>query len=905
MFSPSRAPFVIALFVLFAASCSSSEPADNDEYVAQVSEAAQTAQDTDGASIGHPYLTSWLNNHMFAVGSNRLLHVRYSPNGTAWNDWSVWTAGFGNGEAKFVTPWLNNYVFAIGSNDVPYARWYSASGGWSSWNVWDTGLPGGTAKSITPLVNNHMFAIATNGVPYLRYFNGTAWNSWQIWNTGLPGGTAKAITPWVNNVLLAIGSDSNVYERHWTGSAWTPWVKWGGGVKQITPVANNRAVAIGTDDVIYTRTLSGSTWGAWASWTSGLPTGKAKQVTASVNQHVFAIGTDDMPYVRSWNGTAWSNWSTWNNGLPAGKAKYISAFVNGRVFAIGADSRVYVRTNMAGTWSTWTDFSGAMGAVYSPPTLPNLAAESTGNKVIYELANAATKTHLYTSSVTVKDTKLSQGFALQGVVGMVRNATGDRPVYRFRSPSGKYILTWSPSEIQNLVASGWVGESLVGYIRSTQVSNTAPLFRLLHPGTGDYITTHLTGARVKLESRGWVNQGILGFVYVHDGTPNDSWYKSLDGSPPPVGFRRKSGAFANAITGASTFPIWYWAKIPSFQFGPDGKFQYEVFLNKDASTGLGNVTVNGNLYTLRRLQQFLQGNGGHSMFYDPSAMTGVAMTSWGQLNTTYAPGKDSGTTGAGLGNTVTGRAGVSSGHILGLGKTNWDYISACKFFYPEPWPISNCQGGQRTETAQRGTNPDLAMAATILPEGNGQVAIIGSTQPGVSPMNLARDGQIVPLTMTVTGDQYNTYIVYPQGHPEWGGWIFVDPEVDLQTLAWTDGLAWTAGGASTDDMKALGFGISAVGFGILIGLTAEVSLPAAVLSYYGMQGSVVGGIIFSQKASASSATPGTIAQSVGWEFAGRLVQSTPGALAVFIGSTYLSVDMLGATAPDPLVYASP
>ena len=101
---------------------------------------------------------------------------------------------------------------------------------------------------------------------------------------------------------------------------------------------------------------------------------------------------------------------------------------------------------------------------------------------------------------------MAYGYTYQGAAFMVvtaSNASGFIGLYRCVIPGGFHFLSADPA------CEGQAYETQLGYIYSTNVSGTTPLYRFYYSATGDYLTTiDPNGAT----AAGYTNLGLIGYA---------------------------------------------------------------------------------------------------------------------------------------------------------------------------------------------------------------------------------------------------------------------------------------------------------------------------------------------------------------------------------------------------------
>ena len=106
---------------------------------------------------------------------------------------------------------------------------------------------------------------------------------------------------------------------------------------------------------------------------------------------------------------------------------------------------------------------------------------------------------------------LPRGRASGGQKGDRRRADPQpalRPLFLYRKPSGRYLLT-------DDTACDMLGAQVMqlGYLFPDPQCNSTPLYRLLHSGNDDHFYTHSATERDSAIALGYTSEGIVGHVW--------------------------------------------------------------------------------------------------------------------------------------------------------------------------------------------------------------------------------------------------------------------------------------------------------------------------------------------------------------------------------------------------------
>jgi hypothetical protein len=136
---------------------------------------------------------------------------------------------------------------------------------------------------------------------------------------------------------------------------------------------------------------------------------------------------------------------------------------------------------------------------------------------LYKLSSGSDR--LYTTSTAEMTKAKSLGYNFEGVAGYVATSQipGTQPLYRLvKSANGKNIhfYTANPTEMQSAQSQGFRLEGAIGYVPTTQMAGTVPLERLQQPGTGEYLYTTSTTEKNQAVSRyHYQDQGVACYIW--------------------------------------------------------------------------------------------------------------------------------------------------------------------------------------------------------------------------------------------------------------------------------------------------------------------------------------------------------------------------------------------------------
>jgi len=143
-------------------------------------------------------------------------------------------------------------------------------------------------------------------------------------------------------------------------------------------------------------------------------------------------------------------------------------------------------------------------------------------------------THLYTASMSEKQSAISGGFNDEGVACYVYNApaVGPAPLFRAYHPqTGAHLYTMDFGERNNAINNlGWTAEGIACYIYNQRQAGTVPLYRAHLPAVDDYFyTTNLTEHNNAVQQSGYSDEGITGYVLLGQISGTAPLYRMFNG----------------------------------------------------------------------------------------------------------------------------------------------------------------------------------------------------------------------------------------------------------------------------------------------------------------------------------------------------------------------------------------
>jgi len=137
---------------------------------------------------------------------------------------------------------------------------------------------------------------------------------------------------------------------------------------------------------------------------------------------------------------------------------------------------------------------------------------ASGTKVaLYRSVSNTNGGHLY--STTANDQ--AGAYKTEGVTGylMTSQVSGTQPLYRLSNGKGDMVLTADPNLRATMQSQGYKDEGPVGYIATSQLAGTQPFYQVTSPDGANHFYTTSAGERDQVVGRGWKDQGTIGYVW--------------------------------------------------------------------------------------------------------------------------------------------------------------------------------------------------------------------------------------------------------------------------------------------------------------------------------------------------------------------------------------------------------
>jgi hypothetical protein len=119
-------------------------------------------------------------------------------------------------------------------------------------------------------------------------------------------------------------------------------------------------------------------------------------------------------------------------------------------------------------------------------------------------------THLYTTTQqsVANATQAPTGFAVAS-----NQESGTVPLYHLVGPNGDNVYTQDTNERTSLISRGYKDEGTLGYVASSQQPGTVPLYRLYNSSNGIHFYTTQPNEVAGLSGQGFHQEGVAGYVW--------------------------------------------------------------------------------------------------------------------------------------------------------------------------------------------------------------------------------------------------------------------------------------------------------------------------------------------------------------------------------------------------------
>jgi hypothetical protein len=137
---------------------------------------------------------------------------------------------------------------------------------------------------------------------------------------------------------------------------------------------------------------------------------------------------------------------------------------------------------------------------------------ASGTKVpLYRSVSNTTGGHLY--STTANDQ--AGAYKAEGITGylMSSQVSGTQPLYRLSNGKGDMVLITDANARASLQGQGYRDEGVIGYVATSQVAGTQPLYQTSSADGASHFYTTSSGERDQILGRGYKDQGISGYVW--------------------------------------------------------------------------------------------------------------------------------------------------------------------------------------------------------------------------------------------------------------------------------------------------------------------------------------------------------------------------------------------------------
>jgi hypothetical protein len=140
-------------------------------------------------------------------------------------------------------------------------------------------------------------------------------------------------------------------------------------------------------------------------------------------------------------------------------------------------------------------------------------ARDYGSRVaLYRASNRQGNIHLYTTNGGEQN---SRGFRAEGTTGFILTSQmrGTLPLFRMIGPNGDVLLSAEQDEVARMRGYGYREDGILGYVARTQMPGTQPLFRLMTRDGGFHFCTTSDRERRQFLHNGWQELGPAGYIW--------------------------------------------------------------------------------------------------------------------------------------------------------------------------------------------------------------------------------------------------------------------------------------------------------------------------------------------------------------------------------------------------------
>jgi len=245
--------------------------------------------------------------------------------------------------------------------------------------------------------------------------------------------------------------------------------------------------------------------------TSGPNITNITPTAATINWTTNSAGANHVRYRIAGSNDAWK--SAYHQGGGTSHSLQLSGLQPGKTY----EWQILTRDGdlrTAGQFATPT--SGTAPDVNASASTPASAPPTTGagttvaKTPLYRGVNGSN--HIF--STNAGDVS-ANGARSEGIAGYVASSQveGTQPLYRLSNSKGDNVLTTDANLKSMLQAQGYQDNGVVGYVASSQIAGTQPLYQLSTADGATHFYTTNTSERAQVLSGGWKDQGMSGFIW--------------------------------------------------------------------------------------------------------------------------------------------------------------------------------------------------------------------------------------------------------------------------------------------------------------------------------------------------------------------------------------------------------
>ena len=202
----------------------------------------------------------------------------------------------------------------------------------------------------------------------------------------------------------------------------------------------------------------------------------------------------------------------WKSAYTAGGSTNHSAQLTGLQPGQAVDWQILTQDGDVRTSGQFQTASTATGTApdVNASNSGSSSATTSGTHVPVYRYDGSNGTHLYTTTQqsVANATQAPTGFAVAS-----NQESGTVPLYHLVGPNGDNVYTQDTNERTSLISRGYKDEGTLGYVASSQQPGTVPLYRLYNSSNGIHFYTTQPNEVAGLSGQGFHQEGVAGYVW--------------------------------------------------------------------------------------------------------------------------------------------------------------------------------------------------------------------------------------------------------------------------------------------------------------------------------------------------------------------------------------------------------